>query len=230
MEDDIYSWSYPWGDDREIKIEYKNDLFMWELDIVEDDEASSKAEDLRRAMIYDYQYQSANQIVEDPWRDDIPDDILEDIEEFIDELDEEDIDASDEAIVKVKYNKWVEGAERIWKGNEDGSAREYYIHDGVLIRLDYDDSTTPLTRKKKAYKIKEVLANPEGFPEEVIDFLKHIDDPRDLDIEPIDDLEDFEEVEVGDIDESLESDPDIQAEMKADEIVDFEEVEEDQAE
>ncbi len=69
--------------ERIMKITYKDFLFKWEVDIIENPEAHFKAEDLRKSGVYDYHYQSIDKMEKDPWHQEIPKELHNEIKTFI---------------------------------------------------------------------------------------------------------------------------------------------------
>lgn len=101
-------FSYDLDNERQMRITYKDFLFKWEVDIIENPEAHFKAEDQRRFGVYNYYYQSINQMTNDPWHQDIPQKIHKKIVKYIEEeLDDVDRELSDEEVKGIKYSVWA---------------------------------------------------------------------------------------------------------------------------
>lgn len=101
-------FQYPLPEERIMRITYKEFLFKWEVDIVENPNNHFKAEDDRRWGVYNYHYQSIDRIENDPWHQEIPKEVHEQIKKFIQEnLTEEDRKKSIEAESNVTYYTWV---------------------------------------------------------------------------------------------------------------------------
>lgn len=100
-------FQYPLPEERIMRITYKDYLFKWEVDIIENPNNHFKAEDQRRFGVYSYHFQSIDRIEKDPWHQEIPKEIHDKIKEFIQEnLTDEDRKKSNEAESKVEYYYW----------------------------------------------------------------------------------------------------------------------------